>query len=310
MRKYSNGRNLRLALKRRQQKQSPDYGEKSSQECCNDSLSPLPTVKAIAGEASVSNPQNDQDKGKDSPSDRSIAKSTGVIAVLTGVLAIMALISAIITGFQWYELHSGSVDTHALAIAAESQAKAVADQARLTQQQLRAWAFVSDLRIFDSIRYEKTGYAHATVEIEVKNTGHLPAFNAFTRAALIDATITDDTPEHQAELLCYDEPGAPIFKSGEMTVFPGEKQFFLIGADLTKAESALLKQNPIEIWPVIVGCVKYSIVPGGDIHRSGFAYNIFIKNGDTRDIMLHTSDAPIPKEQISLRRSPQAAFAD
>jgi hypothetical protein len=300
-----------LALKRRQQEQSPESGEIEGKQMRKNSLSVLAEGKPVSGEAGTSDPQKNNDEGKESPSDRSMAKSTRVIAILTGALFSVAVVSAVITYFQWQELHFGSVDTHAMAVAAGDQSRATSDEVGLIRQQLRAWAFVSDIKIFDNIRYQKDGYAHATIELKIRNNGQLPAFNDFTKAALIDASVTDDTPEHQAQLLCFDEPGAPVYKTNsEMTIFPSEETVILIGADLTKGESVLLKKNPVNIWTVIVGCVDYATVPGGDIHHSGFAYNTFIKNDDPRDIMLHASDEPVGKERISLKKSPQAGFAD
>jgi hypothetical protein len=63
-----------------------------------------------------------------SADETSLAKSTRTIATFTKALDFVGLLSAGISVFQWREMNSGGVDTHALAEAAKAEAEAMSGQ--------------------------------------------------------------------------------------------------------------------------------------------------------------------------------------
>jgi len=160
-------RRLATALKRRQQQQRSDRDENRRPDCREQKLGFPQEISSATGQSSKEDSDNDQNATKERTSDRSIEDSTWKIAILTGVLAVIAFVSAIVSGFQWWEIHSGSTDTHSLAIAAKTQAE-------IAQLDQRAWLGIQSITPTPSTpAIGKTFEA----KIELKNTGKTPALH-------------------------------------------------------------------------------------------------------------------------------------
>ena len=69
---------------------------------------------------------------------RSASPVTKLTVIFTGVIAVATVMYCGFSGWQLYEIHAGSKDTHDLAIAAGKEAeasKAIADQAKSQTEQ-------------------------------------------------------------------------------------------------------------------------------------------------------------------------------
>ena len=95
------------------------------------------------------------------------------------VAVLMSGVAAFFVCLQWYEMHSGSVDTHDLATAAVKQAEAskqLAIQAgnanRLTEESIRGRIAIKNIRLQEAV----TVGGKISVLVETDNVGHATAF--------------------------------------------------------------------------------------------------------------------------------------
>jgi hypothetical protein len=134
MRNRSDRRRLALAWQRRHKQ----HVATDTSACLEQGSNYSGTIPSefLAGGSPQYHPNDDHQNSQETASERSIAKSTRNITRLTGVLAVIAFVSAIVSGFQWWEIHSGSADTKALADAAKAQAAATVGQLGVMQSQL------------------------------------------------------------------------------------------------------------------------------------------------------------------------------
>jgi hypothetical protein len=91
-----------------------------------DSQTPIEPLSKVP--PSLSGPPSEQNKKFDKVSE--IKASDWIMVIATIFIAIGTLVSAGAICFQWYEMHTGSVDTKAIADAAEKQADAAKDFAQ------------------------------------------------------------------------------------------------------------------------------------------------------------------------------------
>ena len=137
--------------------------------------------------AARNNAQNSEAESEHRANERSLAQSTNTIKTFTGVLAAVGFASAVVSGFQWWEIHSGGVDTHELAEstkklaeAAKSQAAAAKDQVTAIQGQLsemrdeqRPWVGPFRIYLADPSNNEEP----LKVIVEYRNFGRTPAMH-------------------------------------------------------------------------------------------------------------------------------------
>lgn len=128
------------------------------------------------GAGSSEAPQADKPKGEagHTASETALVKATQRLRDFTLALVLVSLVSAVISYLQWQEIHDQSSDTHALAEAAVTQAKAAADSAKIARDSLiansRAWVgafsagidpLIADTPIIYHVSYSNSGHEPA-----------------------------------------------------------------------------------------------------------------------------------------------------
>jgi hypothetical protein len=215
-------------------------------------------------------------QGQESASDRSIAQSTRSIAWLTVAIVVVSLVSAVVSGFQWWEIHSGSADTKKLADAAKTQADAAVGQLGVIQDQLnvmkidqRPW--IGTPKIEPTVTGIPKKY---TFNLSFKNVGKTPTTGFYIGAQTIDGALS----KSEAFRIC--DKGRAFAKSnpedfGAFTAIPGTD--FAIGdapgyidVSFTRSE---LQEKKIS-HPYIVGCVIYKSRFDQEFHQTIFSASL------------------------------------
>lgn len=222
----------------------------------------------------------------ETPSDRSIAKSTKVIARLTAVMAFTAVASAVVSGGQWWEIHSASSDTkklieanQILAEAAKKQAEVAADSAQTAHDALisdqRAWVGPVNAKLDGTL---KTGEA-INVKVVIQNTGREPglSFKWDPHPFVADQNIdVNQKVVAQSEWCMKDdtlESGRVIYPT-QTTFGSGAYEYSAEFAPDDINDDVLSGKNIM----VVTGCIVYKTV--GHIRHSSFCY--FFKSGTTK----------------------------
>jgi hypothetical protein len=124
---------------------------------------------------------------------RSSSPITKLTVIFTGVIAVATVLYCLFSGWQLYEIHSGSKDTHELALAAKQQAVAMDtsnSRAKLaldasieaSRMDQRAWVEVEPIKaIFIAPADDKFG-ATFKFQIYPRNVGRTAAYDIVVRA--------------------------------------------------------------------------------------------------------------------------------
>jgi hypothetical protein len=180
----------------------------------------------------------DQDKKK---SLKRSWKASGPVAKLTvvfsGIAALSTFVYAIFAGWQLYEIHSGSKDTHELAIAAGKQADAAIDAAKVAERTLgvfetqqRAWVALAGP---PQLQPAKNG-----VIWNLRNFGSSTAFHIATKGELVGEQSGISTAQDR---ICREIASSEIWE----LLFPGVPG---------RPRAAFAAGSSIRY---VVGCVKY-----------------------------------------------------
>ena len=142
-----------------------------------------PPQQSVTGIQTELKTNGEAQQGKDTPSERSVADSTRKIANLTAALVFVGIIAAGVSAAQWWEIHSGSDDTHKLAQAAVDQAAAASSNAKKAQNAYtsgqRAWVGTTNASLIQGV----VG-ASVTGNIVYINSGKEPAKLEITQSVI------------------------------------------------------------------------------------------------------------------------------
>ncbi|MGO9135661.1 MAG: hypothetical protein ACLP8A_16640 [Methylovirgula sp.] len=308
MRKFSSRRYLAAALKRIRNKQnrtadSADGNRKKTADdpAVADGIATLKAHDASILQRGVTN--DEQDKSEHTLNERRMTDATvglhrATISLrnFTVALVVIAIISAVVSALQWWEIHSGSSDTHALAEAAQKQADTAARQIIVMQGQWdvmrverRAWITNEGLKGHgDFVFGGLDGFEPVIpISINIAVTGESPAQDVIGRSLIIPTRTGIDLIKIQRN---YCNKVAkikitklePFFNGGyvfQRTIGPGHQQDITVivegdGNEFAKIYSLNSKfGSGGYIDPVAIGCVIYRIADGST-HWTGFIYDI------------------------------------
>lgn len=223
--------------------------------------------------------KNNQSHPNESQSDRSIAYSTKVIARLTFIMMITAIINAIVSGFQWVEIHSQSAETEKLidanqilAGAAKEQAEAAVQSASTARQALlsaqRAWIGPVDAKLEGEIK--QGGELKAVVNYQ--NSGREPGYNfVFDIKDSVYSVVQDENGVPGANFQL--DAAACMQREGpqdSQVVFPSTGfTTYELWKDLKNSNIDDLFINGDSIL-FITGCLSYKSF--GQFHHTAFCY--------------------------------------
>jgi hypothetical protein len=203
-----------------------------------------------------------------------------LLAAATIVIAIFTVVLVSVSNRQ-----AGLMES---AIAAAHDANEISLKHMIADQ--RAWLTVGDLEVTQDIVFNATqGGAVLLVSVKITNIGKTPAVNAYSFMDIVFdyAAAVDAVARIAQESL--DNKG-----SSTRVVLPGDSYKREWALDLPTPEKS------IRIFPIVVGCTTYNIVPDDTVHQTGFVFGLFEKDQATGRFRapLVVNVPRIPKETI------------
>ena len=202
---------------------------------------------------------------------------------------------------QLDEMKSGSVETHALAVAAKIQAIAAASQANTLAKTLessqRPWVAV-DASPGGPLTINRNGVI-ARVRVHFVNVGHSPAIQVRVAGQLGDffggspnSLLPNPytTQKHICDALAKDPD------PNERVLFPNGDYNVVFGAVMQPDEVAKAVLDDGSIHPILVGCVDYQYsFEIRQHHQTRFAYSI-----SAQGRQLRPTSGDIPKSAVEI----------
>jgi hypothetical protein len=183
---------------------------------------------------------------------------TFVLAIFTGVLGISTV------GLWFVTWRSGIRQSRDMegAIAAARAANEISREAIIADQ--RAWVTVGDMQFENGLIFKKNG-ADLALSVKVANVGKTPALDVHT----------------QMEML-YDYGQAPdaikkLSENCKLGVVVHWTRALLPGDSYRRKWGFTIQAQPTDniIFPVIIGCTTYRIVPDKSLHQTAFVFDLF-----------------------------------
>uniref|UniRef100_UPI0026175A68 hypothetical protein n=1 Tax=Rhodoblastus sp. TaxID=1962975 RepID=UPI0026175A68 len=216
---------------------------------------------------------------------------TDPVARFTAYLAVFTFALVLISGWQWWEIHSGSADTRALAIAAGKQADAmtvqnaiIKDELRYIEERTRGVIKVNVVPIswkWDEGRKKFT----LTYVPELKNVGNDIAKDIKVEGRIIPnetkSRVEDDEICHMlADRYKKEEPGYLGFVLYPGESYPGNGQPIghwstdFIESEIARSKSKIIGNPGNTFFATLIGCATYRSGISEEIKETGFIYEI------------------------------------
>lgn len=225
--------------------------------------------------------------------------------VLTFVIATSTFFYTIFAGWQLYEIHSSSADTHALAVAAKNQAIAATLQANTLDKTLessqRPWIAV-DASPGGPLTINQYGMI-ARVKVHFANVGHSPAIQVRITGKLGDffggsSKSLLPNPYTMRKQIC--DALAKEADPYQKVLFPDGDSNIIFGVVMQPDEVAKAAIEDGTIHPILIGCVDYQYsFEIGQHHQTRFAYSISAKGRELRP-----ASGEIPKSAVEISSDP------
>lgn len=199
--------------------------------------------------AARNNSKNGEAESEHRANERTLAQSTNTIKTFTGVLAAIGFASAVVSGLQWWEIHSGGVDTHDLA-----QSAVEGQRARIVIVRSEVTTLKPEQQAFGSFHYANIG--------KESSAGHtFASINIYTKYEWENGKAKNDGDAFKAKCLNRSArdgiafviyPSTPGLESYGYTTEPGKEsesgsQSIIIGQEMLDGRKII----------VILGCVAY-----------------------------------------------------
>jgi hypothetical protein len=233
--------------------------------------------------------------------------------VFTCVIALSTFAYTIFAGWQLYEIHSGSEDTHALAVASQRQARAALAQVQavLSQTQIqtksleyseRPW-LTAKASVAGPLIIDEYGNVFMWISFRFTNVGHSPAYHVWYEAGM--AAFTGDAhlePVAVQSQVCSGAINGDKRRNtfSGWTIFPNQSKESIAGIRIRANDiphAVIRRSYPAGLLvPAAVGCVDYQFGFEAGHHQTGFVYEIFAD----RPILPTNRDSEIPRRQLRL----------
>jgi hypothetical protein len=186
-----------------------------------------------------------------------------------------------------------------------------AAQASVDANNLQRQTFIADQRAWLTAVLHVSGDffcgvggASANVSVEITNVGKTPALEAVTSIEMIVGTKVDASDIRQIVREFCDR-NRMVSRWGRL-VLPGEAYLrpWSPGVDGADVQAELKTRRDNSIFPIVIGCVTYQILPEKTLHQTAFAYMIGIGEGG-----IGASLGRIPGNVLKLHVHP-GGFAD
>ncbi len=208
-----------------------------------------------------------------------------LMLVFTCVIATSTFFYTGFAGWQLYEIHTGSIDTHNVAESAKTQALAALSQLEVLRKSLeyseRPWITVQ-ANIAGPLTFTYQGEVFQRVSFRFKNIGRSPAIRVWSTAEL--AALGGDAYMHPflVQRKVCDElvsgKHLPPGGIGGWTIFPEGTRDIEYGIVINSADlpHALVSGGSGKgaLMPCAVGCVDYQFSFETSHHQTAFMYQI------------------------------------
>ncbi|ONF96984.1 hypothetical protein [Sphingomonas jeddahensis] len=219
-----------------------------------------------------------------------IASQANAIAYRQGIAASIGAVTGILT-----LLSAVAAAIYARAAAGESRRSAdIAQQALVAGE--RAWISVH-VTPEGPLKLLPHGGLSLEIGVHIKNIGKTPALNVYTDVDEIHLGLVNP-PERAG---AFAKSKRVVNTTASRLLLPDQQYVRLW---IPGAEGAT---NEFPLFPVLVGCVTYQILPDGTLHQTAFA--MMITRKDESELLSYEPGIEIPQEQLEFLHV-AGAFAD